>query len=127
MMIQNPEDSQQLVTVNQSDVDRMLDCYDSGMFDASTSNAIALAVNRLLKPGYRVRLFRNPTSHECSVRIDEFQSEIPKELFEWLEKAERASPVEDISFRMTLPKDRLAKPVKTVQSPSRSEQVSLVA
>jgi hypothetical protein len=43
-MTQRPDTSLQIVTVYQSDVDNMLDCYDSGMFDISTSNAVALAL-----------------------------------------------------------------------------------
>lgn len=127
-MTQRPETSLQIVTVYQSDVESMLDCYDSGMFDVSTSNAVALALKRRLKADCGVRVIRDSSAHECCVRIGEFRSRLPEELFDWLTKAERASPVDPISFWVDLPKDDLVVPEEeTRQESSSSDHVSLVA
>lgn len=127
-MTQRPDTSLQIVTVYQSDVDNMLDCYDSGMFDVSTSNAVALALQRRLKPDHRVQVIRDSNNHECCVRIGDFRSRLPEKLIDWLNRAERASPVEPISFWVDLPKDDIVVPaVEIRQEPIRSEQVSLVS
>jgi hypothetical protein len=121
-MTQRPRSSQQLVTVNQSDVDKMLDSYDSGMFDVSTSNAIAQALKRMLKEGQRVHVNRHSSSLECCVQIGDYRFELSEELFDWLERAERASPVESISFWVALPPDVLRTPRRESLAPDRSEQ-----
>ena len=129
-MNQRPKKTLQLVYVDQSDVDRMLDCYDSGMFDVSTSNAVALALKRLFRSEHRVRVTRDVANHECFVQIDGHVSKLPEDLFDWLESAEHASPVEPVSFWLDLPNEGLLRPVekplKSNQS-KRMDQVSLVA
>ena len=130
VMNQRPKKTLQLVSVDQSDVDRMLDCYDSGMFDVSTSNAVAQALKRLFRPGFRVRVTRDVANHECSVRIDGQVSKLPEDLFDWLESAEHASPVEPISFWVDLPNEGLLRPVEMPSKSSgskRKDQVSMVA
>ncbi len=105
----------------------MLDCYDSGMADVSTSNAIALALKNLLKPGHRVKVIRDPAGSEGFARVGRYEFALPEELFDWLERAERASPVDPISFRVALPDEWLKQPLENRQKPVSAEQVSLVA
>ena len=121
--------SLQLVTVTQDDVDSMLDRYDSGMFDVSTANAIALALKRLLRSGQRIQLLRNPANRECSIGIDDYQVELPRELYAWLEKAEQASPVDRVSFWVPLPRDMLAETHAEAEGrcPGRADMVPLLA
>ena len=130
-MKQWPNMSLQMVNVSQSDVEKMLDCYDSGMSDRSTSNAIALALKDLLKPGYRVRVIRDLAKGGGCAHVGDYEIALPDELLDWLERAERASPVDPISFRAALPADWLQKPIeepsRKTQKPIRDEQISQVA
>ena len=129
-MTQRPNVSLQLVTVDQADVDQMLDCYDSGMFDISTSNAVALALKRLLRSEHRVRVTRESMSRECFVQIGDFQSRLPAELFDWLERAECASAVNPISFWVPMPNNlrlrRAKMQAKSMLMPNRSDKVKQV-
>lgn len=126
-MIEQADTSLQRITVQLSDVDKMLDHYDSGMFDVSTSNAVALALKRRLRPGYQVQVNRDPINHGCSAQIDDFRTQLPIGLIDWLESAECASPVEPISFWVHLPNEGLVSVAEKSQQPGKSEGLTLVA
>jgi len=119
--------SVQLVSVSLDDVEKMLDYYDSGMSDVSTSNAIALALRRILKPGLQVRVIRDAGGGEGVAQIGDQQMALASELVDWLETAERASPVDPISFQIALPNDWLKNPVRKGKVQGEVEPVSLVA
>lgn len=125
--MQQLELSLQLVTVDQTDVDKMLDCYDSGMSDTTTANAVARALKRLLKPVRRVRVIRDQSNRRGFVQVGRYEFDLPEELCEWLIRAERAFPVEPISFRAALPNDWLVRPIEKPEKRRELEEIPRVA
>ena len=125
--MQCPQLSLQLVTIGQSDVEKMLDSYDSGMCDTTTANAIAQALKRLLNPEHRVRVIRDQFKQSSWVEIGAHEFDLPDELCEWLARAERAFPVEAISFRAVLPNEWLKEPVRKPRKPREIAEASIVA
>ena len=117
----------QLITAGNQDVAEMLTRYDSGMADRLTSNAIALAVKRILKPEHRVRVGYDRKEEHCFCNIDEYAISLPTELIPWLQAAECAQAVEAISFSVSLPKSWLLEPTEPDEKTSAPEQTSIAA
>jgi hypothetical protein len=96
--------------IEASDVEAMLDAYDSGMCDISTANCISRAVARRLCCGRSVPLIRHSRRH---AELDLHGQRIPlsAELLEWLGVAETGGPVEPFEFVLQIPGPKTAPSV----------------
>lgn len=91
--------------VTQRDIDTMLDRFDSGMADITTSNAVAIALRRELGPGADVRVVSSPThdSFLCVYRGKKIA--LPRQVSDWLTNCFHGSPMPPLRFEMFFPEE----------------------
>jgi hypothetical protein len=89
-------------TIDASDVEAMLDTYDSGMCDLSTANCISRVIARQLAPDPGIRLVRHG-NRRADLEIDGHRIPVSPELFAWLVAAETGGHFEPIEIVLDLP------------------------
>lgn len=85
------------------DIAVMLDRFDSGMADITTSNAVAIALRRELGPGAEVRVVSDPP-HEgffCLYRGRKIA--LPRQVSEWLSSCFHGASLRPLRFEIFFP------------------------
>jgi hypothetical protein len=89
--------------IDATDVEDMLDTYDSGMCDISTANCISRAIARRLSCDRGIRLIRH-NKYRAELEIRGRRIPISVELLNWLVAAETGVPVDPIEIVLDLPR-----------------------
>lgn len=88
--------------VTRADIDAMLDDYESGMADATKSNAISRCIRRTCQLEELVLLVR--CRGECpEIRIGGYRVNLEKEVTDWLRKVETGFMPKPFSFELVVP------------------------
>lgn len=83
--------------IDASDIEAMLDSYDSGMCDISTANCLTRAIARELSGDRRIRLLRH-SKNRAEVEVWGQRIPLSAELLHWLRTAETGGQVEPVDF-----------------------------
>jgi len=81
----------------------MLDRFDSGMADLTTSNAVAIALKRALGSDAKVRVLSDPVRREFYCLYERGKYPLPRKVSAWLGDCFRGISVEPIQFKISLP------------------------
>ena len=89
--------------VTGKDIEMMLDRFDSGMADLTTSNAVAIALKRVLGRDAYVRVIGDGTGRQFFCLYEGGKAPLPAEVCDWLAGCFRGVPAEPIEFEICLP------------------------
>ncbi len=89
--------------VEERDITQMITCSESGMYDCSTRNAVAIAVSRTFGSNQPVKVnhWRHSNGFHCT--IGEMTFKLPPEVSEWLGNVHKGIIGKPFSFNVTLP------------------------
>lgn len=91
--------------VSPDDIEEMLDRFDSGMADIRSANAIAIALNHLVRPEIRGIMLHAESG--WIFRVGDEEIELPGEVTRWMEKWSRGLPGGAFRFPVGLREDYL--------------------
>lgn len=91
------------VNITSSDIEAMLDAYDSGMCDLSTANCLSRAVGRRLNAPEPVRLLRHRALGGHLI-IGGTRIPVPHSILSWLDQAEIGARGKPIRFQLEVPR-----------------------
>ena len=92
------------VAILETDIEEMWNRFDSGMCDLTTGNAVALAINRTLRPDRNIRVASDGSEEEFHCLFGEELVSLPTEVSTWLSRCLRGIPEEPIHFDLSLPR-----------------------
>ncbi len=92
------------ICITSTDIEAMLDAYDSGMCDISTANCLSRAVARQLDRKEPIRLIRK-NGREAHLVIEDHRVPVPVAVLDWLEEAEIGARCKPADFTLRLPKE----------------------
>ncbi len=106
-----PNNKTSLVTVNcqvlPDDFERTAYFFDSGMFDLSTKNPAAFALERQLKPGHKVRVCRRQKGGKYYCFIDGEGFPPSGDIGRLIDSAAHGNYLHGFEFRVALPPEVL--------------------
>lgn len=94
------------INITSSDIEAMLDAYDSGMCDLSTANCLSRAVGKRLNATRPVRLIRH-RALGGHLLIGETRVPVPDSILSWLEQAEIGARCNPVRFQLEVPRKLL--------------------
>lgn len=81
----------------------MLDRFDSGMADLTTSNAVAIALKRELQSEGDIRVISDTAQGKFVCLFDGEKIQLPEEVSSWLLGVFQGIPAEPVRFVLALP------------------------
>lgn len=90
------------IYISPSDIESMLDAYDSGMCDTSTANCLSRALTRVLNRSRTIPLIRNH-GRDGYLDLGGTRIPVPGEILAWLEEAEIGARCRPMRCRLDLP------------------------
>lgn len=93
--------------VTREDIEEMYAHYDSGMADLTTSNAVSLALQRILRSEYHPRIHCAANHHGCQLQIGSEFFPLSSGVYWWLDRTNQGNSVNPVSFGITLPEELL--------------------
>lgn len=120
-----------LCRIEPSDIEAMLDAYDSGMCDITTANCLSRAVARLYDDRQTFPLYRQ--GDHATLEIRGHRVAVPRSALDWLDAAETGARSGPYEFALPLPPEvdppRLPErgPIPTRRPRAASPAPALVA
>ncbi|MDF1859114.1 MAG: hypothetical protein P1U87_02800 [Verrucomicrobiales bacterium] len=115
--------------ITEKDIRTMLDRFDSGMADLTTSNAVAIALNRELGPDANIRVIGDSVRGEFFLLYNDRKLPLPRSVSVWLSGCFQGIPVEPIHFELGLNngEDGGDEPGGSPKKTSRDQESSIAA
>lgn len=115
------------IIVRREEIETMYDRFDSGMADITTTNAVALAIKRIVGPDRTVRVCRNEKMGTCSCLIGTLEIPLSGKVYQWLDSVESGKKPEPFSFVLRLSSQSDRTPDKRPSQPGNQTDMEYVA